>query len=79
MYGYDIQTKAEYHHLTVFSDSKEIHYEFVPQVTTINKEYYFEIMKLHCEPDASENKPLMLADQTDGRSMMTSHLHIHYY
>ena len=62
--------------LTVFFDSEVVvHYEFLPQGRTVNKEYYLEVMQLLRE--AVRKKDLMRGGRIDGCSNMTTRPHIH--
>jgi len=62
--------------LTVFFDSEGVvHFEFLPQGQTVNKEYYLEVMQRLLE--AVRKKNLMRGGRIDGCSNMTTRPHIH--
>ena len=63
--------------LTVCFDSEGVvHYEFLPQGRTVNKEYYLEVMQRLREA-VRKIKNLMRGGRIDGCSNMTTRPHIH--
>jgi len=63
--------------LTIFFYSDGVvHYEFLPQGWTVNKEYYLEVMQRLREA-VRKKKDLMRGGRIDGCSNMTTRPHIH--